>query len=362
MQQIASMKILVIIPNLGMGGAERLHINIANEWVKNGHEVCFALLRKEGLLLETLSHDIKIKNLKASRIFSSVFKISNLIKEFEPTHIIAAMWPLTIISSWAWAINGFKGKYFPVEHCEFNDAHLESIGSNKIFFALSSICLNISTKIIFVSQGVLKSFERKTFLMRGKSAVILNGVKLQNQSLTVDRVKKSKKNILALGRLSKQKDFQTTIHAFALALKQRNDMILNIVGDGSEMHNLKETVRMLGINDYVNFAGSVIDPTAYFLEADLFIHSSFYDGMPMVLLEALSFGISIISTDTPHGPKEILSDGQFGDIVPIGDIHNIARLMLLRIEQPLPKQLVLSRASKYSIEQTAMNYIQTFTQ
>jgi glycosyltransferase involved in cell wall biosynthesis len=354
------MKILIIMPNLGLGGAERVHINIANEWIKNGHQVCFALLKKEGKLLKTLSENIEIKDLSASRIFYSIPKIYKYLKEYEPTHIVATMWPLTIVSSWAWAINGFKGKFFPVEHCEFNKAHLKSIGSNKLFFAMSAIFLNVSSKIIFVSQGVMKSFEKKTFLISRKSVVILNGTKEQGQASSFKSTKKSKKNILALGRLSQQKDFNSTIHAFALALKKRKDIFLNIVGDGSEMNNLKETVGLLGIDKNVHFAGSVVDPTSYFQEADIFIHSSFYDGMPMVLIEALSFGISIISTDTPYGPKEILQNGKYGDIVPIGDINKIAELIIYRIENPFSKNAVLSRAREYSIEKTAMSYIKLF--
>jgi glycosyltransferase involved in cell wall biosynthesis len=80
----------------------------------------------------------------------------------------------------------------------------------------------------------------------------------------------------------------------------------------------------------------------------------------MVLIEALSFGLSIISTDTPHGPKEILSYGKFGDIVPIGDIKKIAKLILIRIEKPISRKHIFSRASEYSIEQTALNYIKIF--
>lgn len=353
-------KLLVIIPSLGLGGAERLHINIANEWVKQGHQVSFALLKKEGMLLDALSKNIQIKNLNAERIFLSLPKILKFIREYQPTHIIAAMWPLTIISSWAWALNGFKGKYFPVEHCEFNDFHLKEIGAHKLLFKLSAVFLNISTKIIFVSQGVLESFQSKTLLMLGKSSVIPNGTKLQDHSLILTHPKKANKNILAVGRLSSQKDFKTTLRAFALALEHRTDMILNIVGDGSEMKNLKETAGILGISNYVNFAGSVVDPTPYFLDGDVFIHSSFYDGMPMVLIEALSFGISIISTDTPHGPKEILSNGKFGDIVPIGDIKKIAELILLRLEEPIPKEIIFARARNYSIEQAATNYIKLF--
>jgi glycosyltransferase involved in cell wall biosynthesis len=354
------MKILVIIPDLGMGGAERLHINLATEWIKNGHEVCFALLRKEGVLLESIAKEIQIKDLNSKRILQSLPKILKFLREYQPTHIVAAMWPLTIITSWAWAINGFRSKYFPVEHCEFNDIHLKSIGSNKLLVRISGIFLNLSSKIIFVSRGVLESFHRKSFIIRNKSAVILNGTKLPDQSLVENHSKQIKKNILALGRISKQKDFQTTLHAFALALETRKDMVLNIVGDGPELNDLKKTSESLGISSYVNFVGSVLDPSSYFLDADIFIHSSFYDGMPMVLIEALSFGLSIISTDTPHGPKEILSYGKFGDIVPIGDIKKIAKLILIRIEKPISRKHIFSRASEYSIEQTALNYIKIF--
>ena len=354
------MKILVIIPDLGLGGAERLHINLASEWVKNGHEVCFALLREEGDFLESISKDIQIKNLGSKRILLSLPKILKFLKEYQPSHIVAAMWPLTIVTSWAWAINGFRGKYFPVEHCEFNDTHLKSIGSNRLLFRISGIFLNLSSKIIFVSRGVLESFHRKSFIRRDKSVVILNGTKLPDESLVDSHPKQIKKNILALGRISQQKDFQTTLHAFAIALETRKDMILNIVGDGPELNDLKKTSESLGISSYVNFAGSVLNPSSYFLDADIFIHSSFYDGMPMVLIEALSFGLSIISTDTPHGPKEILSDGKFGDIVPIGDIKKIAELILLRIEKPISRKLIFCRAREYSIEQTALNYIKTF--
>ena len=72
------MKILVILPNLAGGGAERIHIYLANEWAKYGHEVTLCLLEEDGILKKLVNRSVKIKNLKCSRIRDSFFALSNV--------------------------------------------------------------------------------------------------------------------------------------------------------------------------------------------------------------------------------------------------------------------------------------------
>ena len=92
------MKILVILPNLAGGGAERIHIYLANEWAKYGHEVTLCLLEEDGVLKKLVDDSVKIKNLKCSRIRDSFFALMKIFSNEKPDIIVPAMWPVTTIS------------------------------------------------------------------------------------------------------------------------------------------------------------------------------------------------------------------------------------------------------------------------
>jgi glycosyltransferase involved in cell wall biosynthesis len=100
-------------------------------------------------------------------------------------------------------------------------------------------------------------------------------------------------------------------------LPNRENYRLIIVGDGPLALPLKVVAQELGISEQVDFVGYDSNPYRYMSRADLFILSSKWEGLANVLIEAMACGCSVVSTDCPYGPREILEDGKYGVLVPV---------------------------------------------
>ncbi len=129
--------------------------------------------------------------------------------------------------------------------------------------------------------------------------------------------------VIAVGRLSKQKNFPLLINAFAFVLDQI-DARLILVGEGEQRGELESLVEDLGLAEKVDFLGYQSNVYKFVSRSDLFVLSSNFEGMPNVLVEAIAAGVPVVSTNCLSGPSEILNDGRCGDLVPIGDKEKMA--------------------------------------
>jgi glycosyltransferase involved in cell wall biosynthesis len=129
--------------------------------------------------------------------------------------------------------------------------------------------------------------------------------------------------ILAVGRLEKQKRFDLLLEAFAQS-QARQDCKLVIVGRGSQQEALEQAIKTLGLVERVILVGFDPNPYKYMAKADFQVMSSDYEGYPLVLIEALSLGCPIVSTDCPTGPREIIRHGENGLLVEKGNVAAIA--------------------------------------
>lgn len=161
--------------------------------------------------------------------------------------------------------------------------------------------------------------------------------------------------ILAVGRMSRQKDYPTLIRAFAL-LAARRPCRLVILGQGEDRAEIEQLVESLGIADRVSLPGWVENPLAFMSRASLFALSSIYEGLPTVLLEAMACGCPCVSTDCPSGPSEILKDGQLGPLVPVGDEAALAEAMERVLDLPPDARALRERAGDFSGETSVAAY------
>lgn len=130
--------------------------------------------------------------------------------------------------------------------------------------------------------------------------------------------------VIAVGRLEHQKAFDVLIRAHALLREAGSDHHLLIVGEGSLEAELKALVKTLGVESSVFMPGFQPNPHALMRRAAAFAMSSRYEGLPMVLLEALALGCPVVSTDCPSGPAELLEHGKHGLMVPMEDPKALA--------------------------------------
>jgi glycosyltransferase involved in cell wall biosynthesis len=141
--------------------------------------------------------------------------------------------------------------------------------------------------------------------------------------------------LFALGRLSEQKGFDTLIAAHARALQQgAPPHRLLIAGEGPDLEHLKALAAEQGVTDSVTFAGFLHDPHAVLARADLFVLPSRWEGFPLALSEAVLLGTPAIATDCVSGPREILDEGRFGDLVPVNDEEALAQAITMHLKEP----------------------------
>jgi len=162
--------------------------------------------------------------------------------------------------------------------------------------------------------------------------------------------------ILGAGRLQRQKDFPTLIRAFALVQRQR-PCRLAILGDGRGRTTLEALVAELGIGAQVDLPGFQSNPFPFIASADLFVLSSAWEGSPNVLTEAMALGTSVVSTNCPSGPSELLDGGRFGPLVAVGDVTGLAQAMLDTLERPHPPQALRHAVAEYNQAESAQHYL-----
>ena len=167
--------------------------------------------------------------------------------------------------------------------------------------------------------------------------------------------------VLAVGRLVEPKDFPTLLRAFA-AVRQRRDARLLILGEGELRGELAGLAHSLGLGpDDFDMPGFVTNPFAYLARAALFVLSSRWEGFGNVLIEAMACGTPVVSTDCPSGPREILEDGRWGALVPVGDGAALADAIEAALRAPraaLPD--VRQRARDFEQDRAIDAYLAAF--
>ena len=135
--------------------------------------------------------------------------------------------------------------------------------------------------------------------------------------------------MLAVERLEEsQKDLTTLIEAYAV-LTQKMSYVpdLVVLGEGKDRNTLQNLIDQRGLTEHVHLLGFTQNPYPWMKRAQLMVHSSKFEGLPTVLIEALMLGKQIVASDCPTGPREILADGKAGVLVPVGDVQAMADAM-----------------------------------
>ena len=109
-------KISIVLPSLKFGGAEKLHLNLAKDWLSKGFDVEFVLMQKEGEFLSLVPEEINVVTLEVVRLRNIVFPLIKYLKKTKPDYILVAMWPLTSYAIVAWMLSGRVGKMFVSDH------------------------------------------------------------------------------------------------------------------------------------------------------------------------------------------------------------------------------------------------------
>lgn len=352
------MRLAVLLPDLRPGGAERMRVRMAKYWAEQGHHVEFLLCRREGELLGWIPES-NVFNLHAPRIRGALWPLVNYLREKRPDALLAGMWPLTVLAPLAAKLSGYKGRVVISEHAPQSLTY-----ASKGF--LHAALMTASMRLLYpmadarvaVSLGVAEDMSRLANLPRDAVSVIHNPAATGREvtrGVSFPAGALDGPLILAVGALKSVKRHDLLISAFA-RLSFRGAR-LYVLGEGSERRRLERLIDKLELRSRVFLPGYVPDPTPWYAQADLFVLSSDHEGFGNVIVEALEQGLPVVSTDCPHGPREILADGAYGMLVPVGDVDAMANAIEQALTIPHDREALRCRAMRFSLSYAADAYL-----
>jgi len=222
--------------------------------------------------------------------------------------------------------------------------------------------------VVAVSSGVADNLRALAPLAPGRLHTIENGVPLDHiTELAAEPLEHpwfrpgAPAVLLAVGRLVRKKNHPTLLRALASVREQR-EVRLVILGDGPERARLERLIEHLGLRDAVLLPGFASNPFAWMARADLFVSSSISEGMASALIEALACGCPVVATDCPSGPAEILQGGEFGRLVPVGDVDALAAAIAKGLDQAPARDRLRARAAELSCEVAVGRYLDLLMQ
>lgn len=164
-----------------------------------------------------------------------------------------------------------------------------------------------------------------------------------------------------MGGLHPQKDFPTLIRAFARVRSQRSARLVILGGTepGREKYvdDLQSLSEAMGVADDVRFEGFVANPFVYAAHASASAFSSTHQGLGNALIEALACGCPVVSTDCVSDPREILGNGKFGPLVPVGNDVQMAEAIIQVLDDPLPSERLKARADAFGVDRAVQQYL-----
>ena len=300
-------KIFIYLPNLNGGGAEKVYINLANQWTIQGIKVTFILNKQTGPYLKKISNKIKIINLNINKIRNSFFIIPKIIKKEKPEIFIAPMWPITSLAIIMFKFFFLKTKLIISDHVNLNQSIKNETNFNFFLFKnILKFTYPFCDGMIAVSEGVKKNIIQLTNNKNFKIQVIHNPV-IEDESFSKLKYYKTfPKNkqftFLSVGTLKKQKNHNLLIDAFSFIYK-KYDCRLVILGNGPEKKVLQKLIREKNLQKKIIIKNFDIEIDKYYLSSHVLVLTSNWEGFGNVLVEALHYGIKIISTKVNYKIK-----------------------------------------------------------
>ena len=357
--------ISLLITNMEAGGAERVALNLINSWARMGIKIDLVLLNARGSLLQDVDKNVRIVDLALEDVRKLPFRLTTYFRETRPKAMLACMWPLTAMAVLANVFSGCRVRMVLAEHTTWSATHFYQSTLRRFVLRLSMhLLFPIAAHVITVSDGAADDLAKVAMLPRNKVLKVYNPVvHIDQDSISVPIpvmpthwLNGSHYKILAVGSLKDIKDFPNLIRAFSQVRKKINARLL-ILGEGNSRSELENLASSLDISDYVEMPGFVKNTHAYYSEADLFVLSSRGEGLPTVIIEALQHGVPVVSTDCRSGPREILDDGRYGCLVPIGDSEKLADAIISTMKIAHDKTALVQRASIFSVERISRKYL-----
>jgi glycosyltransferase involved in cell wall biosynthesis len=339
-------QIAIFFHDLGIGGAERVMLQLAQGFIDVGHPVDLVLARAEGPLLAEEPSGAQIIDLKTRSPIKMFLGLLRYLRKNRPSVLLSPFEVTSVIAILAKKISGAPTRVVIRVSVHISRNKRTAKWKKILEQLVISRLYPLADGIITVSEGVAEDLALYTGIPLERIKVIYNPVISEQLIQAAEQpihhrffAEGQYPVILGVGRLAEQKDFSTLIKAFNILHKKIPSRLI-ILGDGEERPALEALIRSCGLQDMIDLPGVDINPFAFMKKASVFVLSSKWEGLPGVLIQAMACGCPVVSTDCLSGPAEILKDGEYGYLVPVGDVEAVAGAMdaILRGDVRRPPQ------------------------
>ena len=348
--------------DLGFGGAEKVIVTLANELSLSGRDISIAMLGTKNDFKNILSPNIKIILLNCENIKYSLLTLLIFFYKNSFDNLVANLWPITSLSFFIKLIKP-QTNFVIIEHCQLSEQFKnKGVLFKKLLQTSIKVLYRFANSIIAVSNGI-KSDLIKLGAPGNKIKVIYNPFH-QNPQNSNENLKKNilewlednEINLIAVGELKESKNFLNLVKSIDILKSEYQKKInLLILGDGDERPKIEKYIIEHDLQQSIFLPGWVPDPIPYMKLSTLFVLSSDYEGFGLVIIEAFSVGLNVVSTNS-SGPVEILKGGELGHLCQINDPSSLAKSIIAAITNPLSKEQLIRRAEEFKPKKIIQEY------
>ena len=338
-------KIAFYIARYSHSGVPLAQIRLAKAFLRRGYKIEFLIGYTSPNLKIPVIPGAKVINLNISRTSLLIYPIAKHIKKYKPDIIFSAEDHLNTIVSMAAFFVRSEAKISASSRISPYRTYSDKLLSKEwVLKYLNPIARRRIDVNVCVSKDMIKAYQE--IFGETNHQAIYNIAYDQDTSIKMSEIiedawiaDNSIPLVITAGRLSPGKGFPDLINAIDI-LKCEMPIKLAILGEGESRKELESLIKSKNLEDTVRLLGFQSNPLKYFNKANVFVLSSYFEGLPNVLIEAMASGCSVVSTDCPTGPREVLQDGKFGDLIPMHNPEAMAKAIKKSLINPTSEELL----------------------
>ena len=354
---------------LGSGGVTRNMFRLAAAMREQGVAVDLFTTRTTDAAAPTVPPGIDVVMSGAS-VRSCLLPLRRHIRSTRPSAVIAARTYINIVAAAAARTSGVRPIVIATERTV---ASVEALHDPRRVHGLVRFLRELAypfvDHVVAVSPAVEDDLLASAPRWASRVQVIPNPIVSKHlqraAALPIDRsiaerIAEFSPLLVSVGRFTAAKDQRTLLAAFAKMRAKFPSAGVVLVGEGSLRKDLATYSARLGISEAVVMPGFLQNPLPLMRAADVFVHSSRWEGLPTVLVEALALGTRVVATDCP-GVADVVGGGQFGTLAPVGDADALARAIECELHQPRVASDLMASADRFRADRVARQYVDLIT-
>ncbi|WP_462321128.1 glycosyltransferase [Halochromatium sp.] len=358
-------RIAIFAATSGHSGVDRILVNLIEQWAAWGLQVDLVQVRRHGPQLVSIPQGVRCIDLGTAHVNSALPALVRYLRSERPAALLSdkdRVNRIALLARWLAGSPTLVG----VRLGTTVSVNLASRGLGERWLQRASIryLYRLADRLLVPSVGVAEDLVEQLGLARARIQVVHSPIvsarleRLSQEPIAHPWLAAGEPPvILGVGELGARKDFATLVRAFTLVRAERPCRLI-ILGRGRRRERLQALASELGVAEALDLPGFVANPYPYMRRAAVFALSSRWEGLGIVLVEALACGTPTVSTDCPSGPREILGPCCPEALVPVGDHQALARVISATLADPPTPERLRKHAQAFSVEASARTYLE----